>query len=106
MRLQAEETEQEEQEDRKSGKRTKEKVAQELSDILYLKSVHFDDFTQMTNEKWNRMTSLAELRGFKLLSSASADMVILNRQKLSRIYPKGTRFASSNYDPVPFWNAG
>lgn len=23
-----------------------------------------------------------------------------------RIYPKGTRFDSSNYDPVPFWNVG
>ena len=24
----------------------------------------------------------------------------------SRIYPKGTRLDSSNYNPVPFWNVG
>lgn len=52
------------------------------------------------------MTSLAEVRGFKLLTSAAPELVNLNRHKFTRIYPKGTRFASTNYDPVPFWNAG
>lgn len=26
--------------------------------------------------------------------------------QLSRIYPKGQRIDSSNYNPVPFWNCG
>ncbi|KAK6309462.1 hypothetical protein J4Q44_G00209250 [Coregonus suidteri] len=29
-----------------------------------------------------------------------------NMTKLSRIYPAGSRTASSNYNPVPLWNAG
>lgn len=107
VRLQADETEQEEGQDRKSVRKApKEKVAQELSDVLYLKSVHFDSFQQFKEEKCNRMTSLAEVRGFKLLTSAAPELVNLNRHKFTRIYPKGTRFASTNYDPVPFWNAG
>ena len=28
------------------------------------------------------------------------------RQNLSRIYPKGTRLLSSNFDPLPFWLVG
>lgn len=29
-----------------------------------------------------------------------------NKKQFSRIYPAGTRVDSSNYDPVPAWNAG
>ncbi|KAG7217350.1 hypothetical protein CRUP_003134, partial [Coryphaenoides rupestris] len=29
-----------------------------------------------------------------------------NKMQLSRIYPKGTRVDSSNYNPQVFWNAG
>lgn len=29
-----------------------------------------------------------------------------NMDKLSRIYPAGSRTDSSNYNPVPMWNAG
>lgn len=29
-----------------------------------------------------------------------------NKLQLSRIYPKGTRVDSSNYNPQLFWNAG
>lgn len=25
---------------------------------------------------------------------------------LSRVYPKGQRIDSSNYNPIPFWNVG
>ena len=29
-----------------------------------------------------------------------------SHQQLSRVYPKGSRVDSSNYDPQPMWNAG
>lgn len=29
-----------------------------------------------------------------------------NKRQLSRIYPKGTRVNSSNYNPQVYWNAG
>jgi len=103
-RLLPEETEQEEKPE--SRRTPKEKVAHELDSILYLKSMSLVDFQQFAKEECNRMASLAELRGFKILASAATELVALNKHKLTRIYPKGTRFNSTNYDPVPFWNAG
>lgn len=29
-----------------------------------------------------------------------------NKNQLSRVYPKGSRMDSSNYDPMPMWNCG
>lgn len=40
------------------------------------------------------------------LSSAANAYVRHNVEKLSRIYPAGSRTDSSNYNPVPLWNAG
>ena len=33
-------------------------------------------------------------------------MLACSERQLVRTYPKGTRFDSSNYDPVPMWNCG
>jgi len=32
--------------------------------------------------------------------------MLYNRKSLSRIYPKGQRVDSSNYDPYPLWMLG
>lgn len=40
------------------------------------------------------------------MSSAANDYIRHNAEKLSRIYPAGVRTDSSNYNPVPLWNAG
>lgn len=40
------------------------------------------------------------------VSSAANDYIRHNVEKLSRIYPAGIRTDSSNYNPVPLWNAG
>ena len=29
-----------------------------------------------------------------------------HKKQLSRVYPKGSRVDSANYDPVPIWNCG
>lgn len=39
-------------------------------------------------------------------SSAANEYIRHNAEKLSRIYPAGVRTDSSNYNPVPLWNAG
>lgn len=36
----------------------------------------------------------------------SSDFLRYNRKALSRIYPKGQRVDSSNYDPYPLWMCG
>ena len=33
-------------------------------------------------------------------------LLLFNRTQLSRVYPKGQRIDSSNYDPMPMWNTG
>ena len=36
----------------------------------------------------------------------SQKFVQYNLHQFSRVYPKGTRVDSSNYDPTPMWNCG
>lgn len=43
---------------------------------------------------------------FLSASSAANEYIRHNAEKLSRIYPAGVRTDSSNYNPVPLWNAG
>lgn len=53
------------------------------------------------------MFSLPETRVEKLANKKSANwLLMLNQKCLSRIYPKGQRIDSSNYDPLPVWNCG
>ena len=54
------------------------------------------------------MSSVSEPKTDKNLKSDSIleGWTNHNRVHLTRIYPKGTRVDSSNYDPVPAWGAG
>ena len=52
------------------------------------------------------MTSLDENKSLKLIESEEDDYLRFTSKHLCRIYPKGTRIGSSNYNPVPHWNAG
>ena len=53
------------------------------------------------------MLSLAETRAVKLTTCQRGFMLLgLNRSCLTRVYPKGQRIDSSNYDPMPMWNCG
>lgn len=38
--------------------------------------------------------------------SRTRDFLLYNRKALSRVYPKGQRVESSNYDPYPLWATG
>lgn len=52
------------------------------------------------------LSSLAEMRAKQLIDQSPADFAEHTRHQLVRIYPKGLRTASSNYDPLPYWRAG
>jgi len=84
-----------------------EKTAKELSDLITLGTVGFVGFSEGKGKykPW-QMSSFSEGKVKKLLVKAPQDFVDYNAKFLSRIYPKGTRFDSSNYDPVPSWCAG
>uniref|UniRef100_A0A672P0A2 Phosphoinositide phospholipase C n=1 Tax=Sinocyclocheilus grahami TaxID=75366 RepID=A0A672P0A2_SINGR len=69
------------------------KLAKELSDlVIYCKSVHFSNF-----EHSRDYHAFYEMASFKESKKGL---------KYNRIYPAGSRTDSSNYNPVPLWNAG
>lgn len=84
------------------------KLAKELSDIvIYCKSVHFRGFEDSWDKQsFYEMASFKEGKAVKLAEESVSDFIRHNIDKLSRIYPAGLRTDSSNYNPVPLWNAG
>uniref|UniRef100_A0A8C5A483 Phosphoinositide phospholipase C n=1 Tax=Gadus morhua TaxID=8049 RepID=A0A8C5A483_GADMO len=84
------------------------KLAKELSDmVVYCKSVHFNGFADARdNLSFYEMSSFKEGKALELAEESANCYIHHNVDKLSRIYPAGSRTDSSNYNPVPFWNAG
>lgn len=52
------------------------------------------------------MSSFDEKQATTLLKEKPIEFVNYNKNQLSRVYPAGTRFDSSNFMPQVFWNAG
>jgi len=52
------------------------------------------------------MSSFDEKQATTLLKEKPLEFVNYNKHQLSRVYPAGTRFDSSNFMPQVFWNAG
>ncbi|XP_036413907.1 1-phosphatidylinositol 4,5-bisphosphate phosphodiesterase delta-1a isoform X2 [Colossoma macropomum] len=89
-------------------KKSKIKLAKELSDlVIYCKSVHFNSFEHAREKQaFYEMASFKESKAKHLADNSASAFVHHNMDKLSRIYPAGSRTDSSNYNPVPMWNAG
>ncbi|XP_036412446.1 1-phosphatidylinositol 4,5-bisphosphate phosphodiesterase delta-1b isoform X2 [Colossoma macropomum] len=99
----------EEESERNSSKKSKTlKLAKELSDIIiYCKSVKFQGFEHSrTHQAFYEMCSFKEGDALKFAEKSANEYIHHNLDKLSRIYPSAYRTDSSNYDPVPLWNAG
>uniref|UniRef100_A0A3B4A9S4 Phosphoinositide phospholipase C n=1 Tax=Periophthalmus magnuspinnatus TaxID=409849 RepID=A0A3B4A9S4_9GOBI len=52
------------------------------------------------------ISSFVETKGEAMIAKSAVEWVEYNKRQMSRIYPKGTRMDSSNYNPQPFWTAG
>uniref|UniRef100_A0A672ID13 Phosphoinositide phospholipase C n=1 Tax=Salarias fasciatus TaxID=181472 RepID=A0A672ID13_SALFA len=89
-----------------SPNKKKVKVAQLLSDlVVYTRSVKFISFSHSReHQSCFENTSMAEKTARKLVKAA--DFVRHNQRFISRIYPRGSRTSSSNYNPQEFWNVG
>lgn len=89
-------------------KKKKIKLAKQLSDVvIYCKSVHFNSFEHSkNNQAFYEMSSFKESKAFQLAETSATGFIHHNMDKLSRIYPAGSRTDSSNYNPVPMWNVG
>lgn len=83
-------------------------AGEEISALVnYVQPVHFNSFESA--EKKNRnyeMSSFDEKQATTLLKERPLEFVNYNKHQLSRVYPAGTRFDSSNFMPQVFWNAG
>lgn len=81
------------------------KLTPELSALVHLKAVHFHSLTEPG--ACYEMSSFAETKLEKLLKkSGPGAFAAYHERQMARIYPKGVRVDSSNYDPVPAWTAG
>lgn len=81
------------------------RIAHELSNlIIYCRAVQFmperiGNFTEMS--------SFPETKIEKFLSPNMCSFLLsYNEKQFTRVYPKGSRIDSSNYDPIKLWNIG
>ncbi|NXQ62164.1 PLCB2 phosphodiesterase, partial [Anthoscopus minutus] len=81
---------------------------EEMSSLVnYIQPIKFNSFE--VSAKKNRsyvISSFTEMKAYDLLSKFPMQFVEYNKWQMSRIYPKGTRMDSSNYQPQMFWNVG
>ncbi|NXB97731.1 PLCB2 phosphodiesterase, partial [Orthonyx spaldingii] len=81
---------------------------EEMSSLVnYVQPIKFSSFE--VSAKKNRsyiISSFTEMKACDLLGKFPMQFVEYNKRQLSRIYPKGTRMDSSNYQPQMFWNVG
>ena len=60
-----------------------------------------------SNGNFTQMSSFPETKMDKFASRKyGKDLLQYNRVQFSRVYPKGQRIDSSNYNPMPMWNCG
>jgi phosphatidylinositol phospholipase C beta len=84
------------------------KATKAMSDLVhYIVPVSFVTFAEA--EKRNRsyeISSFVEDKAQSLIRDYGKEFLAYNQRQLSRIYPRGTRFDSSNYNPYLFWPVG
>ncbi|KAK9500322.1 hypothetical protein O3M35_001605 [Rhynocoris fuscipes] len=85
------------------------RITKEISNlIVYCRSVPFNiDKLKQKGFVFTEMSSFSETKAEKLMCQQETKFFVKYHQhQFGRIYPKGQRIDSSNYNPVPFWNAG
>nr|CAB3262763.1 uncharacterized protein LOC100182882 [Phallusia mammillata] len=81
-------------------------LSRHLSDlVVYTRSIEFPGFHAISESGFD-VWSFSEKRAQCLVTSRPVEMVKVNRDRLSRIYPSSLRVSSSNFNPVLYWNAG
>ncbi|XP_056338460.1 1-phosphatidylinositol 4,5-bisphosphate phosphodiesterase zeta-1-like [Oenanthe melanoleuca] len=96
---------------RRPHKRTKVKkvkIALALSDlVIYTKLQTFVSFDHsLQHQQCYENNSIGEAVARKLARTSVKEFVSHTTRFITRIYPKGSRVSSSNYNPHVFWNIG
>ncbi|CAH2247256.1 1-phosphatidylinositol 4,5-bisphosphate phosphodiesterase eta-1 isoform X2 [Pelobates cultripes] len=88
------------------GRRRKTmKLCRALSDlVVYTNSVAAQDI--MDDGSTGNVLSFSETRAHQVVQQRSEQFMLYNQKQLTRIYPSAYRIDSSNFNPVPYWNAG
>ncbi|XP_015790131.1 1-phosphatidylinositol 4,5-bisphosphate phosphodiesterase eta-2 [Tetranychus urticae] len=90
-----------------SGKSKKHKISNNLADLaVYCSAKKFRSLEDTLSWKFNEMFSLKETVSADLANFYTKEYIACTAKRLVRIYPKGSRFNSSNYDPTIHWNVG
>lgn len=79
-----------------------------LSKLTYLEAISFKDFAATSAYKPNQMSSFSESKISKISQDPeqASQFKEYNSKFLSRVYPRGDRFGSSNYLPIAAWSMG
>ena len=92
------------------SKEKKMKIAPSLSDLIfYCTSVKWKDWQTSEQGGYQLMSSFGEKKAVTLTNKKggnSPNLVQYCIRNFARVYPKGTRVDSSNYDPQAMWNCG
>jgi len=86
-------------------KKKPEKIAKELSDIIFFKTVHCHNFDDRSKNCWE-MSSFDEGKIDRTAKKEPEKLLQFNQIQMSRVYPKGARVDSSNYNPMQAWYCG
>ncbi|PNF30464.1 1-phosphatidylinositol 4,5-bisphosphate phosphodiesterase gamma-1 [Cryptotermes secundus] len=85
------------------------RIATEMSNlIIYCRSVAFNaEKIRKNGFIFYEMSSFPETKAEKLICQQENKFFLKYHQiQFSRVYPKGQRIDSSNYNPIPIWNSG
>uniref|UniRef100_A0A673LS52 1-phosphatidylinositol 4,5-bisphosphate phosphodiesterase gamma n=1 Tax=Sinocyclocheilus rhinocerous TaxID=307959 RepID=A0A673LS52_9TELE len=83
---------------------SRDEVASEMSEQVVYCQPRSKDKDRFDNYTYKEVRSFVEN---KIPSrNKSTQFMLYNRKALSRVYPKGQRVDSSNYDPYPLWMCG
>ncbi|NXG25360.1 PLCZ1 phosphodiesterase, partial [Grallaria varia] len=84
------------------------KIATALSDlVIYTKSSKFVSFHHsLEKQKFYENNSIGESKARRLLRNSAKEFISHTARFITRIYPRGRRMRSSNYNPQDFWNVG
>eukprot|EP00117_Sycon_ciliatum_P011116 scpid84422/ scgid12726/ 1-phosphatidylinositol 4,5-bisphosphate phosphodiesterase beta-4; Phosphoinositide phospholipase C-beta-4; Phospholipase C-beta-4 len=75
--------------------------------VNYLEPVKFKSFEESEEkDRHHQMSSFSETQAIRLVLDFSKEFAKYMQRQNIRIYPRGTRVDSSNYQPQVFWNVG
>lgn len=97
------------EERKKNKKDEKQEVSESLSEIVSIESAGYkgvSDLSYLSTRYPYHCSSYSESKAQNVIKENKDGFIDINEHYISRIYPKGSRFDSSNYNPQPFWNVG